>query len=75
MTTTSAPVQAAAASSSVSMGPGAAALSPSTVVSGPPGSPPRKTSRSCQARDTRLVSIVIAQSPPPTRRSAVGATR
>src|SRR5882724_1840535 len=57
--TTSDPEQAAAARSSVSIGPGASALSPSTSVAGPPVSPPRKRMPPSQVTVTCFVSPVI----------------
>ena len=67
---------AAAASSSVSIGPGRRSRCRRRSSSAArPARRPGRSSRSCQARVTRLVSAVIAQSPPPTRRSALGATR
>src|SRR5690349_2246743 len=63
MTTTSEPVHAAAASRRVSMGPGPAVLSPSTMIEGPAGSPPRNRNPSSHCRTTCLVSPAIALGP------------
>src|SRR5262245_60731759 len=63
MLTTSAPEQAAAARRSVSMGPGAVALSASITVVGPPGSPPRKRMSPSQVSSTRRTLPSIERLP------------